>query len=384
MKKDFDWYFIDVANSKYKEFKVNDYISLRLIGKYTELYVNGNYFIQCKRLIINIPPEEIETYNELDSIDEISELYKNYLIYNEIYQDEDFTLKLSSYSHNITTETEFWAHCSNLQAWAENNYDTRILHSNLAFPLLKELTRAGDQFAKKIFKEEIAKRIVSGFYPTIKYLIKEGYLNYLNINEIQCILENCKEKLELDQYYRLVHVIIKSLYWNVITQEKSENKILRKEDLLQLFLKPLNNSILSKYLRYYLNRDNRRLTIEMGKIINYYNTVGMDLCFDYSIMGMFDKLRQHCRTILSQDSKSSYPWKYLGEAYKKLGQLNHAKVAFNVYHLKEEIELKICMKKLRKIKLNHFFWRDFLRYFNRNHWRLRRGSRKNKTKKAQW
>ncbi len=47
---------------------------------------------------------------------------------------------------------EFWGHCSNLQAWAEYGYDTRLLHPNLAFPLLEKLATVGDPIAKKVFK----------------------------------------------------------------------------------------------------------------------------------------------------------------------------------------------------------------------------------------
>ena len=39
------------------------------------------------------------------------------------------------YSVDITPKQEFWAHCSNLQTWNENYYDTRLIHTNLAFPL---------------------------------------------------------------------------------------------------------------------------------------------------------------------------------------------------------------------------------------------------------
>lgn len=69
---------------------------------------------------------------------------------------------------DITPEEEFWGHCSNLQAWVENNYDTRLLHSNIAFPLLKKLTEAGDPNTNKVFKEEIARRFESGFMPVIE------------------------------------------------------------------------------------------------------------------------------------------------------------------------------------------------------------------------
>ncbi|MFX1257954.1 MAG: leucine-rich repeat domain-containing protein, partial [Promethearchaeota archaeon] len=90
----------------------------------------------------------------------------------------------------ISPETEFWGHCSNLQAWTENEYDTRLLHSNLAFPLLKKLTESGDPLAKKVFKEEIAKRFMKGHLSVSTYLIKEGYLFYLSKEEFESILDS--------------------------------------------------------------------------------------------------------------------------------------------------------------------------------------------------
>jgi len=66
----------------------------------------------------------------------------------------------------------------------ENNYDTRLLHSNLAFPLLKKLSMSGDSHAEQIFKEEIIKRIKIGSYSTQKYLVIERYLSYLTEDEL--------------------------------------------------------------------------------------------------------------------------------------------------------------------------------------------------------
>ena len=42
-------------------------------------------------------------------------------------------------------------------AWFENKYNPRLLHSNLAFPLLKQLTDVGDPLASEVFKVELIK-----------------------------------------------------------------------------------------------------------------------------------------------------------------------------------------------------------------------------------
>lgn len=182
------------------EFKVNQYILLRLEGKYTVIYMNGKRFMYCKRLLLNIPKKDVDYFNGIGSIDEVSELYDQYLMDNEMYKEENGELHPSLYSYDIPPETEFWGHCSNIQAWVEFDYDTRILHSNLAFPLLKELTKAGDPRAKKIFKEEIALRFLKGKIITKKYLVKEKYLNYLNKGELVCIFEDYWKLLEISIY----------------------------------------------------------------------------------------------------------------------------------------------------------------------------------------
>ena len=160
-----------------KIFKVNNNITLKLEEDYTNIYINGELFDQCKYLLFTIPIAEIEYYDEINSIDRASELLDRSMEGERTYYD-------------ISPEEEFWGHCSNLQVWAEHNYDTRLLHRNLAFSLLKKLTEVGDTIAKNVFKEEITKRFLSGNDSVINYLIDEEYLEYLNEEEISEVLKN--------------------------------------------------------------------------------------------------------------------------------------------------------------------------------------------------
>ncbi|KKL56241.1 hypothetical protein LCGC14_2247380 [marine sediment metagenome] len=157
------------------EFKINKFITIKQENDKVNIYVNNKKFSQCKYLLINIPINQIQEFDEINSIDEAAELLDHALEGDE---------------QQISIETEFWGHSSNLQAWAENNYDTRLLHSNLAFPLLKELYELGDLQAKKVFKEEIAKRLTCGYEPIITYLLEEGYLDYLSQDEIESLTED--------------------------------------------------------------------------------------------------------------------------------------------------------------------------------------------------
>ena len=53
-----------------KEFTINEFLSLKLEGGKTNLYVDGRLFEQCKVLLIHIPIEDTEDYDEIKSIDE--------------------------------------------------------------------------------------------------------------------------------------------------------------------------------------------------------------------------------------------------------------------------------------------------------------------------
>ncbi len=156
---------------------------LKLESGITTIYIDGKQFQQCMRLVLKFPMEEAHIFNKINSIDEAVEVYNKHLSKGNIIQGEPVKI-IKDLTHDISPETEFWGHCSNLQAWYENNYDTRLLHSNLAFPLLKKLTEAGDPIAKKVFKDEIAERFESGNNTVRIYLLIEGFLKELNKEEM--------------------------------------------------------------------------------------------------------------------------------------------------------------------------------------------------------
>jgi len=169
-----------------KIFKINEYITLKYENDHTNIYVKDRFFNQCKYLLINIADSERYMYDDIESIDAAAEM----LDHSQERRSKDFISKIPS-------EVEFWGHCSNIQAWVENSYDTRLLHKNLAFPLLKRLTDEGDPDARKVFKEEIALRFVSGHQTVVGYLIAQGYLKYLNPEEMINIIESITNKLDL-------------------------------------------------------------------------------------------------------------------------------------------------------------------------------------------
>ena len=157
-------------------FRINEYLELRLEDGNTNIYVDGIFYNYCKYLLLNLPLEKVDLYESVESIDEMESLLDHSLEPREDRKEM-----------YIPPHVEFWGHCSNLQAWFEYDYDTRLIHRNLAFRLLKELTEAGDMKASMVFKKEIAARLESRYLPVIIYLLEEGYLEYLTYDEIAAI-----------------------------------------------------------------------------------------------------------------------------------------------------------------------------------------------------
>lgn len=154
------------------EFKVNDYISLRLENDVTNIYINNKLFNQCKLLLLDIPVGKITPTEEVQSVDEMLEQ-------QDISIEEVENIRLK-----IPADVIFWGHCSNLQLWAEYDYNTRLLHSNLAFPLLKKLAEIGDIKALQKFREEIAERLDSGCFSVVQYLFLNSFTENLTREEL--------------------------------------------------------------------------------------------------------------------------------------------------------------------------------------------------------
>ncbi|MHA1284835.1 MAG: zinc-ribbon domain-containing protein [Promethearchaeota archaeon] len=177
-----------------KKFKINEFITLKLEKNKIFIYIKGEKFLQCKYLLIDIPIEKVKKFDDINSIDEAIERL-------------DHSLEDPRLNSEIPIEIEFWGHASNLQAWAENDYDTRLLHHNFAFPLLKRLTDVGDKIAHRVFKEEIAKRLMSGYKVVRDYLIEENYLDYFNDDELDVLLEHFRKEIYTSYYEKYKHKI---------------------------------------------------------------------------------------------------------------------------------------------------------------------------------
>lgn len=168
---------VHILKSNIKIHELNDYLSLHLERGRTFLYVNGIRFNQCMQLALNIPVENIELFEGIESIDEVVDIL-------EKHGEKSFR------AETIPEVEAFWGHCSNLQAWIDHDYDTRVLHRSFAFPLLRELTKLGDLKAKKVYKNEIAYRFTHGNFNIVTYLLEQHYLEELSAEELETLFED--------------------------------------------------------------------------------------------------------------------------------------------------------------------------------------------------
>jgi len=221
-----------------REFKVNEYITLKLQNDETIIYIAGEKFRKCKYLLLSIPIEEEDLYDEIESIDKAAEKLAR-------------SIKGDGIKFEIAPEVEFWGHCSNLQAWAEHNYDTRLLHRNLSFPILKRLTELGDPLAKKFFKEEVAKRIESGHLTVIQFLINQGYLKIFNSEEIETIfyLLNYDKIFERSTFENFLTIVKQ---FRQIVDENEPYKLL-KDKIIETYKSKTVESLLKEDIHILLN-----------------------------------------------------------------------------------------------------------------------------------
>lgn len=175
------------------EFRINEHLSLKLENNKTFIYIDNKKIIQCIRVFIETHDEK---YQAIDSIDEVLEIQLKKM-WNGSFKPLKTPIRISPLE-------EFWGHCSNIQAWVENNYNTRIIDSKIGFPLLKKLADIGDNRARIRLKEEIIERLKSGHFNVIEFLVNEGFLDYFEEREE---LEVLYENLGINSYNYDKHIL---------------------------------------------------------------------------------------------------------------------------------------------------------------------------------
>ncbi len=93
---------VKLGDSPISEFKINKFLTLKLKNGKTVIYIKDKEFLHCKYLLIEIPSDNLEKFEDFSSIDEVSEKL-------------DHSLEEKRRSCNMSAKTEFWGHCSNLK-----------------------------------------------------------------------------------------------------------------------------------------------------------------------------------------------------------------------------------------------------------------------------
>ncbi len=153
---------------------LNKYITLKLENNKTNIYVDGELFNQCKYILLNLNINNLDRYDNIDSIDSVIKEYSR----------EHETNK-----SRLSPNTEFFGHCSNIEAWIINGYNLNILHSSLSIPLLRRLAILKDPMAIIKLKEEIALRLESGNKKVFTYFLNEDYLWFFELEELEVIFQ---------------------------------------------------------------------------------------------------------------------------------------------------------------------------------------------------
>jgi len=254
------WYVVDLfiflrLRKKYPsvKFKLNEFLMVRFVCEKTVIYVKGEQFKICKYLLMNVPLSEV---NDFESIDQASEFYGKQL-------ESEITPK----EIGLSPEEEFKGHCSNLQVWVENNYDTCLLHKNLAFPLLKRLSSVGDPVAKEVLVQEIVERFKSKSTAVQIFLIQGGFLSFLEDDFVDDLFQYIVDK---QVFHSLVGYYGRSQ--NLWSEIKALNSLVQMDSINYT-----NNMVLAN--RYLRNSDTKNAILVFRKILMLYPNDEMALFF---------------------------------------------------------------------------------------------------------
>ncbi len=253
------------------KYTINKFLELRFEDGNTNIYVNNQLFMHCKYILLKISTENTTNMTKINSIDDAVEKF-----------DRSFEFpRVQGEIRKINPKTLFWAHCSNLQVWFENNYNSSLIHSNLAFPLLKELAKAGDRIAKRVFKEEVAQRFESKNLSVIQFLLYNEYLDYLNKEELEIVLEQTKVNLRNIIINRLNELMksmisnyqkIKNLIDTMLFIDLKYNK-----NMIFCILNELNEKIRMDFARFLILHLNYKEFIDYkiayGKFFIYFEKI---------------------------------------------------------------------------------------------------------------
>ncbi len=176
-----------------KECNINEFLTVKLEDNKPVIYIKKEQYKMRSFKYMDISIDEVKSSYNVDSIDDALEKI------DEKEKEERRLVKRRSFI------PEYWYEklCSNLNPWAKNNYDTRLIYGEHAFQLLHKLEISGDPIAQKVIKGELMKRLKSGCLHLIDFLLYKKFYNkdtffdlYLDSDCIKQIFINSNPNLK--------------------------------------------------------------------------------------------------------------------------------------------------------------------------------------------
>ncbi len=153
----------------FRDRRGKELFTVNLIDGKSFIFINGERFMTCRFVPIAIPAEDMPKFKQIESI-------------NDIIDHLDFTLEREPperINGEDVGELDFFVNCSNLQAWVEHDFDTRLLDYRLSYPLLKALGEINSR-ARMRYREELLERLKASTNQNLW-----GYLNGLIDSEFE-------------------------------------------------------------------------------------------------------------------------------------------------------------------------------------------------------
>jgi len=253
-----------------KEYKITDNLSVKLRydkptvrggivtsrSKKTVVIVDGKEIAQCMFLMLNIPLDETNDTFDYVNIDEMAGNYSA-----DLERNRD--------KYGLTAEEEFWGHCSNLEAWVENDYNPNLLRSNLSVPLLTKLAHTDIKIFDsllyhlddmwKAYKTIERKIFVFDTYSQMIYRLFLHYnIKIMDVYKTNAFLKCLVEITAINRYNYLGKRLVK--YVNRVWANSDINRFLRKFDYLSKQLRRttfiLNKQIVAKEQESFIRKRN--------------------------------------------------------------------------------------------------------------------------------
>lgn len=174
----------------YIDYKINDYISLRLKNNFVCIYVGKKEILKYTRIFFQ-------------KVFRANEIFKDFNVRDQAINEKISNLKVCVYDQNKfknRTPSQlfgiFLNECKIIKEWINNDYYSEFLRINDSFQLLRALYEKGEPKAKRIFKERIVENFLRGEKNVIEFLVRDKYLSYLEKDEFDFLISNVQERAD--------------------------------------------------------------------------------------------------------------------------------------------------------------------------------------------